>query len=359
MLPPWRGEFVGISSAPSSSASSACSRVAAAATSLPSASRGGTRPRCNASTRAPSRKAPGVVRVRAIRGPGVCGADFPLKVSILGESAPLGYTDDLRPPGDIPRSAGSAPARWPIRPSSVPAPAQEPPPPYQSRVLPEYQPRAGGQPPDQPVSLDPPGVTGPRQRRAGELRLSPTLRGARLPRRPPTYRPPPPRARPARTSRPSRTSAARWSTRRACRAIPPAASPALRCARRRSPTRRPPRRARPRPWTLPAGASRRRSFRSVPLADAPIDRRRRAGRRQPGGDARVPDGLRARSLDRRRRAAGGDALVRFAGRRDHADFRLFLPRHERQSARAAFPSTPSATRSTSRPSRSPTDARSR
>ncbi len=43
----------------------------------------------------------GITRMQPIRGPGVCGADFPLKVSILGESAPLGYMDDLRPPGDI------------------------------------------------------------------------------------------------------------------------------------------------------------------------------------------------------------------------------------------------------------------
>ena len=57
----------------------------------------------------------GVVRIRPIRGPGMCGADFPLKVSILGESGPLGYSDELRPPGDIPR--GVAPQRWPIRPA--------------------------------------------------------------------------------------------------------------------------------------------------------------------------------------------------------------------------------------------------
>jgi hypothetical protein len=49
----------------------------------------------------------GVVRIRPIRGPGMCGADFPLKVSILGESGPLGYSDELRPPGDIPRGAPS------------------------------------------------------------------------------------------------------------------------------------------------------------------------------------------------------------------------------------------------------------
>ena len=96
----------------------------------------------------------GITRVGPIRGPGICGADFPLKVSILGEGAPLGYGDDLRPPADIPRGT----PRWPIRPA--PAPAE---PPYQSRVLPEYQvrpPPAAGRDtvPDEPVSLNPPGV---------------------------------------------------------------------------------------------------------------------------------------------------------------------------------------------------------
>ena len=92
----------------------------------------------------------GITRIRPIRGPGVCGADFPLKVSMLGETAPLGYSDDLRPPGDIPRVA----PRWPIRPAA-------PDPPYQSRVLPEYQVRSPppAPAPDQPILLTPPGVT--------------------------------------------------------------------------------------------------------------------------------------------------------------------------------------------------------
>jgi len=94
----------------------------------------------------------GIVRIRPIRGPGMCGADFPLKVSILGESGPLGYSDELRPPGDIPR--GAAPPRWPIRPAE---------PPYQSRVLPDYQsgppqPPRRDTAPDEPVSLNPPGA---------------------------------------------------------------------------------------------------------------------------------------------------------------------------------------------------------
>ena len=48
----------------------------------------------------------GVVQIDPIEGPGMCGADFPLKVSALGERSPLvGYADDPRPPGSIPNSA--------------------------------------------------------------------------------------------------------------------------------------------------------------------------------------------------------------------------------------------------------------
>jgi len=42
-----------------------------------------------------------IVRVKAIKGPGMCGADFPLKVAVLNESSVLGYTDEVRPPGAI------------------------------------------------------------------------------------------------------------------------------------------------------------------------------------------------------------------------------------------------------------------
>ena len=108
------------------------------------------------------REGPGIVRIRSIQGPGMCGADFPFKVSMLGESSPLGYSDDLRPPGDIPGRAGAAPPCWPVRPAEA-APVQQQAP-YPSRVLPEYQPRPGQSPPraaapEQPVSLEPPGVT--------------------------------------------------------------------------------------------------------------------------------------------------------------------------------------------------------
>jgi hypothetical protein len=103
----------------------------------------------------------GVVRIKAIQGPGVCGADFPLRVSVLGESAPLGYSDDPRPPGAIPGTTASP--RWPIaKPAEPPAEADIPPP-SQSRVLPQYQVRAAqpqqpGGTSDQPISLNPPTV---------------------------------------------------------------------------------------------------------------------------------------------------------------------------------------------------------
>jgi Extensin-like protein C-terminus len=54
-----------------------------------------------------------VVRIDPISGPGMCGAEFPLKVAALGEGvASFGFADDLRPPGTI----GNQP-RWPITPA--------------------------------------------------------------------------------------------------------------------------------------------------------------------------------------------------------------------------------------------------
>src|SRR5476651_1256612 len=52
-----------------------------------------------------------LVRIDPISGPGVCGAEFPLKVAALGEgSGAFGFLDeDPRPPGTI----GNQP-RWPI-----------------------------------------------------------------------------------------------------------------------------------------------------------------------------------------------------------------------------------------------------
>src|SRR3954469_25579361 len=52
-----------------------------------------------------------LVRINPISGPGVCGAEYPLKVAALGEaSGSFGFADELRPP----RSIGNDQARWPI-----------------------------------------------------------------------------------------------------------------------------------------------------------------------------------------------------------------------------------------------------
>src|SRR5579862_1890647 len=65
------------------------------------------------------KEGPDIVRIEPIEGPGVCGADYPLKVSALDEGVPAyGFADeDLRPPAPI----GGQP-RWPInqQPSSYP-----------------------------------------------------------------------------------------------------------------------------------------------------------------------------------------------------------------------------------------------
>jgi hypothetical protein len=56
----------------------------------------------------------GLVRISPIEGPGICGADFPLKVAALGEASPLAFADDVRPPGAIPKVTGSSQPRWPV-----------------------------------------------------------------------------------------------------------------------------------------------------------------------------------------------------------------------------------------------------
>jgi hypothetical protein len=88
---------------------------------------------------------PELVRISPISGPGVCGAEYPLKVAALGESSgSFGFADDLRPPGSI----GNQP-RWPV---SQPAPA--PVSTYSDNVLrqPGYAASNG------PISLNAPGV---------------------------------------------------------------------------------------------------------------------------------------------------------------------------------------------------------
>lgn len=79
-----------------------------------------------------------LIRSEPIRGPGMCGADFPLKVTALGEmNAAIGYSGDPRPPGAIP-NAGPQPSEWPI---AQPRSSAEP------RYEPRYDsaPRSGGE----------------------------------------------------------------------------------------------------------------------------------------------------------------------------------------------------------------------
>ncbi|PDT74470.1 extensin family protein [Bradyrhizobium sp. C9] len=116
------------------------------------------------------KEGPDLVRIDPISGPGVCGAEFPLKVAALGEaSSAYGFADDsLRPPASV----GNQP-RWPINRQPGPPPAQAP---YSEQAV--GQPNYGSQP-NGPVSLSAPGVP-PQQ---GEIDLppdgSPDARGER------------------------------------------------------------------------------------------------------------------------------------------------------------------------------------
>jgi hypothetical protein len=55
------------------------------------------------------REGPGIALMSPIEGPGVCGADFPLKVAALGTGPALGFADDPRPPAGIPGSVAPQP----------------------------------------------------------------------------------------------------------------------------------------------------------------------------------------------------------------------------------------------------------
>ena len=106
------------------------------------------------------KEGPDIVRIDPINGPGMCGADYPLKISAFGE-APAGYgfaDEDLRPPAMI----GNQP-RWPI---SQPPPAAYPQnshpqnsyPSSQSYPEPALRQPNYGAPPGAPISLSAPGV---------------------------------------------------------------------------------------------------------------------------------------------------------------------------------------------------------
>jgi hypothetical protein len=123
------------------------------------------------------KESPTRVRISSISGPGACGADYPLRVSALGESGPLGYTDETPvPPGSIPNA--SMPQRWPVtQPSAAPSSgvsSQQLPPlqagapqSYPSQAYPQRPysqqayPPPSGTPVEQPLTLNPPGLAPP------------------------------------------------------------------------------------------------------------------------------------------------------------------------------------------------------
>jgi hypothetical protein len=96
-----------------------------------------------------------VVRIDPITGPGICGAEYPLKVAAFGEtSGAYGFADEvLRPPANV----GNQP-RWPAAPAST-SPASYPP-------ASTYPPAQSGRPsysaaPGAPISLAAPGLSLP------------------------------------------------------------------------------------------------------------------------------------------------------------------------------------------------------
>jgi hypothetical protein len=129
---------------------------------------------------------PGRVRISTISGAGACGIDYPLKVSEIGATSPLGYDDaPMVPPGSIPN--GSGPRQWPgVQSSTLPPPPQpsqygqpeyapppSAPPQYSSPAYgqsqygppqyqaPSYNSSYGPPQTDAPLSLSPPGAAPP------------------------------------------------------------------------------------------------------------------------------------------------------------------------------------------------------
>lgn len=103
----------------------------------------------------------GVVQIEPIEGPGMCGADFPLKVAALGGASPaIGYGEELRPPGSIRNPLDEA--RY-GRPAQTPPGQIQPARPVQGEIMrwtPGPQPvrtPSNYEPAGRPVSLSPPG----------------------------------------------------------------------------------------------------------------------------------------------------------------------------------------------------------
>jgi hypothetical protein len=101
-----------------------------------------------------------LVRINPISGPGVCGAEFPLKVAALGEAnSSFGFADEsLRPPGGI---SGASQPRWPVQQQPVARPASTYSNSYPQAAAqqPAYGGSSDGAPANSgPISLNAPGV---------------------------------------------------------------------------------------------------------------------------------------------------------------------------------------------------------
>ena len=188
------------------------------------------------------KESPSVALLGPINGPGMCGADFPLKVAALGESqSALGYWDDsVRPPGMVPQAGPAYPqqprppaptyrgppqyppntpftvnpaypadTRLPPNPDYRPGAAYEPSSPYPGATqYPRPEPYSYPAPPaaeryspparypsNGPVSLTPPGVEPPDSDREGSYQAPLPRYGA--PRTSPAYDSGPPRRYPS------------------------------------------------------------------------------------------------------------------------------------------------------------------
>jgi hypothetical protein len=98
------------------------------------------------------KEGPSIVRISPIGGPGICGADFPLKVAAIGEGAPIGFADEPRPPGYVPQPLANPPAPYSRAPYSPYPPTYQP----QSAPAPAYP--SSYPPQNGPMSIHPPGT---------------------------------------------------------------------------------------------------------------------------------------------------------------------------------------------------------
>ncbi len=114
-----------------------------------------------------------IVRISPITGPGICGADFPLKVAAIGDGAPIAFADDPRPPGAVPQ------------PLAVPPPGSySPRPAYPTAYQQPYPPQQNYPQPNGPMAIHPAGAA-PADDDDVEYEQAPPVRAApAYPRRP-------------------------------------------------------------------------------------------------------------------------------------------------------------------------------